>query len=99
MLAHTQSVNSCYFAEIGVAADNDGSILSCRRAGFAALEQQPDFLSNPVFDGSYGERWTLRKLLRRFLRHDRIHARALLRMAEQTFGPGAAADPFRFRQH
>lgn len=98
MLAHTQSVNSYYFAEIGVDADNDGTILSCRRAGFDALERQPDFLSNPVFDGSYGERWTLRKLLRRFLWHDRIHARALLRMADRTFGPGAAADPFRFRQ-
>lgn len=98
MLAHTQSVNSYYFAEIGVDADNGGTILSCRRAGFDALERQQDFLSNPVFDGSYGESWTLRKLLRRFLWHDRIHARALLRMADRTFGPGTAADPFRFRQ-
>lgn len=88
MYEHTKNVNSYYFAEIGVEADNDGSILSCRRAGFAALERQPDFLQNPVFDGSYGENWTLRKVLRRFLWHDRIHARAMLRMARRTFGPG-----------
>lgn len=95
MYEHTKNVNSYYFAEIGVEADNEGDILACRRAGFVALERQPDFLQNPVFDGSYGECWTLRKVLRRFLWHDRIHARAMLRMARRSFGPGIP-DPFCF---
>ena len=43
-----------------------------------------------------GERWTLRKLLRRFLWHDRIHARAMWRMAAPLWG-SAVADPFGFR--
>ena len=43
-----------------------------------------------------GERWTLRKLLRRFLWHDRIHARAMWRTAAPLWG-SAVADPFGFR--
>lgn len=86
MYIHTKSVNSYYFGEIGVEADNEGSIADCRRRGFAALEAMPDFLANPVVCGCYDEDWTLRKVLRRFLWHDRIHARAMYRMACNTFG-------------
>ena len=67
-------------------ADNEGDILTCRRRGFEALEKQPDFLHNPTFEGSWEEDWTLRKLLRRFIWHDRIHARAMERMRKRTFG-------------
>ncbi|MBR7178756.1 MAG: hypothetical protein IKD27_04480 [Oscillospiraceae bacterium] len=86
MYEHTKNVNAYYFGEIGVEADNEGDILTCRRRGFEALEQQPDFLSNRVFAGSWDEDWTLRKLLRRFIWHDRIHARAMVRMMKRTFG-------------
>lgn len=96
MYTHTKNVNSYYFGEIGVEADNDGTIADCRRRGFAALERLPDFLENAVFHGSYGEDWTLRKVLRRFVWHDRIHARALYRMAVRTFGENAVANIFRF---
>ena len=85
MYEHTKNVNAYYFGEIGVEADNDGDILECRRRGFEGLEQQPDFLNNPVFEGSWDESWTLRKLLRRFIWHDRLHARAMVRMMERTF--------------
>lgn len=86
MYEHTKNVNAYYFGEIGVEADNEGDILDCRRRGFEALEKQPDFLKNPVFEGSWDENWTLRKLLRRFIWHDRLHARAMVRMLERTFG-------------
>ena len=82
----TKNVNAYYFGEIGVEADNEGDIVDCRRRGFESLEKQPDFLENPVFEGSWDEPWTLRKLLRRFIWHDRIHARAMVRMAKRTFG-------------
>ena len=85
MYEHTKNVNAYYFGEIGVEADNDGDIVQCRRRGFELLEKQPDFLKNPVFDGSWDESWTLRKLLRRFIWHDRIHARAMERMIKRTF--------------
>lgn len=101
MYRHTRQVNSYYFGEIGVPADNDGDIRSCRERGFAALERRPDFLQNRVFrspaDGDAPpEEWTPAKVLRRFLWHDRIHAKALCRMAEKTFGPGVLPDLFHF---
>lgn len=68
--------------------DHEGTILECRQRGFALLEQQTDFLKNQVFLGSYGEEWSLRKVLRRFIWHDRIHAKAMYRMAVKTFGDG-----------
>ena len=86
MYEHTKNVNAYYFGEIGVEADNEGDIVECRRRGFDKLEQQPDFLKNPVFEGSWDENWTLRKVLRRFIWHDRLHARAMERMRKRTFG-------------
>lgn len=96
MYRHTKNVNAYYFGEIGVDADNAGTILECRRRGFASLERVPDYLENPVIEGSYGESWSLRKVLRRFLWHDRIHARAMYRMAVREFGPGCVPDVFCF---
>lgn len=85
MYLHTKNVNSYYFAEIGVDADNEGTIFECRQRGFALLEQQQNFLQNPVLEGSYGELWSLRKMMRRFIWHDRIHAKSMWRMAKKTF--------------
>ncbi len=96
MYLHTKNVNSYYFAEIDVAADNDGTILECRQRGFAALEQVPNFLSMPPCEGSYGEMWSVRKVLRRFLWHDRIHAKAMYRMAQKTFPGLPIRDDFYF---
>lgn len=96
MYDHTKSVNAYYFAEIGIEADNDGTIYECRERGFAELEKTADFLRNPVISGSYDELWSVRKLLRRFLWHDRIHAKAMYRMAVRSFGPDGIADPFHF---
>lgn len=95
MYAHTKNVNAYYFKEIGIDADNGGTIYECRKRGFDLLEQSSDFLSNPVMEGSYGESWSLRKLMRRFLWHDRIHAKAMYRMAQRTFG-ATDCNPFVF---
>ena len=86
MYEHTKSVNAYYFGEIGIAADNDGTIYDCRKRGFLLLEQTEGFLNNAVVEGSYDELWSLRKVMRRFLWHDRIHAKAMYRMAVKTFG-------------
>lgn len=96
MYLHTKSVNAYYFGELDIDADNDGTILDCRRRGFAALEKRPGFLDNRVIEGSYGEFWSLRKVLRRFLWHDRIHAKALYRRAICCFGKDAIPNPFFF---
>ena len=96
MYVHTKNVNKYYFSEIYVDADNDGSIYTCRKRGFEALEATPNFLQNTVFEGSYGEMWSLRKVLRRFIWHDRIHARAMYRMAVKLFGAESIENPFCF---
>ena len=98
MYLHTKNVNSYYFGEIEIEADNNGTILECRKRGFEALERQPGFLLNPVTEGSYGEKWTLRKILRRFLWHDRIHGKAMYRMAVSMFGIENIPDIFCFKK-
>lgn len=96
MYEHTKNVNTYYFAEIAVDADHDGNIYECRKRGFEALESNPDFLQNTVRKGSYGEDWSLRKVLRRFIWHDRIHAKAMHRMAIKVFGAEHVVNPFCF---
>lgn len=96
MYEHTKSVNAYYFSEIGVDADNEGTIYECRKRGFELLEQSADFLKNPVIEGSYDELWSVRKMLRRFLWHDRIHGKAMYRMAVKTFGQDAVKNVFDF---
>lgn len=96
MYDHTKCVNAYYFGEIDIPADNDGTIYECRKRGFEILERTEGYLENPVIEGSYGELWSLRKVLRRFLWHDRIHAKAMYRMAVKTFGAAAVEDVFCF---
>lgn len=96
MYVHTKNVNSYYFAEIGIDTDNDGTIFDCRRRGFEKLEENSSFLNNTVIEGSYGEFWSVRKLLRRFIWHDRIHAKAMYRMASKTFPSDTFLNPFEF---
>lgn len=96
MYEHTKNVNEYYFAEINVEADNDGNIYECRLRGFEGLEARSDYLENAVIEGSYGENWSLRKVLRRFIWHDRIHAKAMYRAAVKMFGAENVANPFCF---
>lgn len=96
MYEHTKNVNSYYFGEIGVNADNEGAIFQCRRRGFELLEARAGFLSGPAVAGSYGELWSVGKVLRRFLWHDRIHAKAMYRMAVRVFGGNGIENPFCF---
>ncbi len=97
MYEHTKNVTEYYFSEIDVDADNCGTIYECRKRGFGALEAKPDFLQNAVIEGSYGEDWSLRKVLRRFVWHDRIHARAMYRRAVKVFGTENVGNPFFFQ--
>lgn len=98
MYEHTKNVNNYYFGEIGIETDNAGSIFECREHGFVLVESLPSFPENTVIVGSYGEEWSLRKVLRRFIWHDRIHAKAMLRAAKKTFPNADIADPFMFEK-
>lgn len=102
MYEHTKNVNSYYFGEIGIEVGNEGTIYECRKKGFELLERQKrtesgaDYLENAVSVGSYDEEWSLRKVLRRFIWHDRIHAKAMYKMAVNTFGEGTVPNVFGF---
>ena len=96
MYQHTKNVNEYYFSEIGAEADNEGTIVSCRARGFEALESVKGYLSLETVTGSYDEQWSVRKLLRRFIWHDRIHAKAMYRMGILTFGADIIPDLFKF---
>lgn len=98
MYQHTKNVNRYYFGEIGVDVSNEPDIVSCRKAGLAIIETADGYLDNPVFNGSYGEQWSLHKALRRFIWHDRIHARAMYRRAAALYGREAVANPFCFQE-
>lgn len=95
MYDHTNSVTAYYVGEIGGEYLNDGGCYVNRLAGLAVVEELPGFLTAPAREGSWGEWWSLRKVMRRFLWHDRIHARAMYRRAKAVWGEGIA-DPFLF---
>ncbi len=94
--AHAAGVCGYYFGEIGADAGNAGDIAESRKAAFEALEKTPDFLENKIFVGKDGEEWTLRKICRRFVWHDRIHAKSLYRLVTAAEGADALPDPFCF---
>ena len=96
MYQHTKNVNSYYWGEIGIEVGNDGTILENRTRGFEILEKSDDFLASNILEGSYGELWSVSKVLRRFIWHDRIHAKAMYRMGIKTFGIDQIPNIFNF---
>lgn len=96
MYEHTKNVNSYYFGEIRVKAPDEPDICTARLLGFEELEKQEGFLRNTVYNGSYNEQWNLRKVFRRFLWHDRIHAKAMYKMAVRLCGADKIKNPFCF---
>ena len=60
------------------------------------LEDLPAFLSNRVYTADDKELWTVKKVLRRLLWHDRIHARAMYRRAVSFWSRERIENPFGF---
>lgn len=81
MYEHTNSITSYYTAAFGLTTENVPDIYINRMQALSELEDLPDFLSGRVYIAPDGEEWTIRKVLRRFLWHDRIHAKAMWRTA------------------
>lgn len=96
MAEHTNRTLEYYADAVGVPFENEGGLLENRKRLFRALESTPDFLSPKVYTASDGELWTRRKLMRRILWHDRIHARALYRLAVTFWSRDRIENPFFF---
>jgi hypothetical protein len=96
MYDHTNSVTTYYVGEIGVSIDNLDNIYQNRIQAITEIESIDDYLDNKTFNGSYGEQWSLRKVLRRFIWHDRIHVKGMYRMATKVWGVSNIKNPFYF---
>lgn len=95
MYEHTNRVTAYYAAAFGIELENMPDIYANRMQVLSELEDLPDFLSGKVYTADDGEEWTMRKALRRFLWHDRIHAKAMWRTAKALWGEDVA-NPFYF---
>jgi len=98
MYAHVNNVAAYYTGEIGARHQNIPDITENRALALACVEALPEYLAAGVFKGSYDEYWSLRKVLRRFIWHDRIHARAMQRHAAALWGLDQLADPYFFHR-
>ncbi len=93
---HTNRTLSYYANGLGIAFENEGGLSENRRRLFRAIESSPNFLFARVHEAPDGELWTLRKLMRRIIWHDRIHAYALWRHAITFWQKDRIANPFFF---
>lgn len=96
MADHTNRTLEYYASGLGIAFENEGGLFENRKRLFRAIESTPNFLLPRVHEAPDGELWTLRKLLRRLLWHDRIHAHALWRRAITFWQKDRIANPFFF---
>ena len=95
MIEHVNSTTAYYAAAFGIELENLPDLYANRMQALSEVEHLDDFLSDRVYIAPDGESWTVRKLLRRFLWHDRIHARAMWRTASALWG-AQIANPFFF---
>lgn len=96
MYVHTNNVTNYYVGELGLEINNMEDIVENRIHALKSIEKLPNYLESKVFEGSYGEKWSLRKVLRRFIWHDRIHAKAMYRMATNIWNIDEIANPYYF---
>lgn len=94
MYEHVNCVTAYYVGEVGAVWENRPDMLENRRGALEVLEKTDRFLELPATQGSFQEWWSPRKVMRRFLWHDWIHARAMYRMACRIWG--GAEDAFCF---
>ena len=96
MTEHTNRTLAYYADGLGIPFENEGGLLENRKRLFRAIEATPNFLFPQVHEAKDGELWTLRKLMRRIVWHDLIHARALYRRAITFWQKERIENPFFF---
>ncbi len=77
MLTHTNNTLAYYAAGIGIVHENLSDMVENRLALLKEIEANPNFLLPRIHTAPDGEQWTLKKVMRRLIWHDRIHANAL----------------------
>jgi len=96
---HVRNCQFYYLSRIGITEEMDGDFADTREL---CLEKLGAFYmenNNLAMFEADGELWTLKKVLRRFIWHDRIHAKAITRILERQRQLGIIKtydDPFHF---
>jgi len=86
-------------AGLGLPEETRDNFLGIRRNCLARLEELFNQTGNSAVFNVRDEEWTLKKILRRFIWHDRIHGKSIyriLRKQENSGLTGRIEDPFRF---
>lgn len=96
MYDHVNEMTAALLSKLGLETDNVGQLYYNRMQAVSELEDIFQQVNGAVLTDASGELWTLGKVLRRFLWHDRIHGRAMYRMAAALWGKIIVPNPFFF---
>ncbi len=100
MLGHVGSSQHFYMARLGVHLENGtNDFLEIRRRCVDELARLHDSGIDSNLFSSENELWTLKKVLRRLVWHDRIHGKAMIRILAKQQKMGLIddySDPFNF---
>lgn len=96
MLAHADFVKDYYLNRIDISfGENENDFVANRIKCIKLIEADDQAYKNKVIT-KHEESWTTAKVLRRFIWHDRIHARALYRFAVEEWGEDKICNSFKF---
>ncbi len=98
---HVKRTQYYYLSRTGqrLFEDEEESLMTIREECFQTLSQLFNRHSNSQVFRLDNEDWTLKKILRRFIWHDRIHGKAIVRILEKQKRMGLVEsyeDPFHF---
>jgi predicted RNase H-like HicB family nuclease len=100
IVEHVNGTQYYYLSRVGLKPrERTRDFLQTRRNCLSYLQELFEEQGNDQIFQVDNEKWTLRKVLRRFVWHDRIHAKAIVRMMQKQKRLGLIADfrdPFHF---
>ncbi len=96
---HVESTQDYYLTRVGLKTVQGTGFLDVRESGLTEIETLFGKSGNSVVYEIDRELWTLKKVLRRFIWHDRIHGKAIMRILAKQKRLGlidSYQDPFHF---
>ncbi len=99
IIDHVYKVQAYYMAMLHIEITLPTDVIASRKLCMEQIEVLYNKQDNAVIYSNDNEQWTLKKVMRRFLWHDRIHAKSMIRILEKQkcFGMiDTYYDPFFF---
>ena len=99
MFNHVAGTQRYYLSRIRIDIEENESLLSVRKIGLRRIGELLERQGNSETYNIDGESWTIKKVLRRFVWHDRIHGKAITRILAKQKRLGlieSYEDSFRF---